>query len=107
MVVDDPTDPRTDVGPVIDQGAYDRLMTYRESVRERWLHTIGAPSAGLFVPPTMIRTDRIEDVTKEWFGPLLHVTTWPAASSSRPCAGSMPAALVSQWGFTAGSPARP
>jgi len=78
LVVGDPADPRTDVGPVIDQSAYDRLMSYRESVGDRWLHTIGSPSAGLFVPPTMIRADRIEDVTREWFGPLLHVTTWPA-----------------------------
>jgi RHH-type proline utilization regulon transcriptional repressor/proline dehydrogenase/delta 1-pyrroline-5-carboxylate dehydrogenase len=78
LVVGNPADPRTDVGPVIDQGAYDRLMEYRESVRDRWLHTISAPQAGLFVPPTIIQADRIEDVTKEWFGPLLHVTTWPA-----------------------------
>jgi RHH-type proline utilization regulon transcriptional repressor/proline dehydrogenase/delta 1-pyrroline-5-carboxylate dehydrogenase len=78
LVVGDPADPRTDVGPVIDRGAYDRLMEYRAAKQNRWLHTIAAPPDGLFVPPTMIQADRVEDVTKEWFGPLLHVTTWPS-----------------------------
>jgi RHH-type proline utilization regulon transcriptional repressor/proline dehydrogenase/delta 1-pyrroline-5-carboxylate dehydrogenase len=32
----------------------------------------------LFVPPTAIRVDALEDVGKEWFGPLLHVATWNA-----------------------------
>ena len=36
------------------------------------------PADGLFVPPTLIRLDAIEDLTQEWFGPLLHVATWPA-----------------------------
>jgi len=78
LVVGDPADPRTDVGPVIDRGAYERLMEYRGAKQNRWLHTVTAPVDGLFVPPTLIQADGIEDVTKEWFGPLLHVTTWPA-----------------------------
>ena len=78
LVVGDPADPRTDVGPVIDQGAYDRLMEHREKMRPCWIHTIDAPQTGLFVPPTAIRVDALEDVGKEWFGPLLHVATWNA-----------------------------
>ena len=78
LVVGDPADPRTDVGPVIDQAAYDRLMSHRDAMRPRWIHTIEAPTTGLFVPPTAIRVDRLEDVGKEWFGPLLHVATWKA-----------------------------
>ena len=30
LIVGDPADPATDVGPVIDRGAYDRLMAHRE-----------------------------------------------------------------------------
>jgi RHH-type proline utilization regulon transcriptional repressor/proline dehydrogenase/delta 1-pyrroline-5-carboxylate dehydrogenase len=30
------------------------------------------------VPPTAIRVNQIEDIGKEWFGPLLHVATWKA-----------------------------
>ncbi|HEY0111728.1 MAG TPA: bifunctional proline dehydrogenase/L-glutamate gamma-semialdehyde dehydrogenase PutA [Allosphingosinicella sp.] len=78
LVVGNPADPRTDVGPVIDQGAYDRLMAHREETRGRWVHTIGVPAEGLYVPPTIIRVDRVEDVRKEWFGPLVHVATWKA-----------------------------
>ncbi|MGA9582495.1 MAG: L-glutamate gamma-semialdehyde dehydrogenase, partial [Allosphingosinicella sp.] len=76
LVVGDPAEPRTDVGPVIDRGAYDRLMAHREASRSRWIHTVGVPGEGLYVPPTLIGVDRIEDVKKEWFGPLLHVATW-------------------------------
>jgi RHH-type proline utilization regulon transcriptional repressor/proline dehydrogenase/delta 1-pyrroline-5-carboxylate dehydrogenase len=39
---------------------------------------VKVPEQGLFVPPTLIGVDRIEDVGKEWFGPLLHVATWKA-----------------------------
>jgi RHH-type proline utilization regulon transcriptional repressor/proline dehydrogenase/delta 1-pyrroline-5-carboxylate dehydrogenase len=77
-----PGDPATDVGPVIDQSAYDRLMGYRDSVRDRWVKTVDAPDDGLFVPPTLIRLDRIEDLTQEWFGPILHVATWEAGTLS-------------------------
>jgi RHH-type proline utilization regulon transcriptional repressor/proline dehydrogenase/delta 1-pyrroline-5-carboxylate dehydrogenase len=78
LVVGDPADPRTDVGPVIDQGAYDRLMAHRNAKQNSWLKTIAVPEEGLFVPPTMIGVAEIEDVRCEHFGPLLHVTTWKA-----------------------------
>ena len=80
--IGDPGDPATDVGPVIDQAAYGRLMGYRASVEARWLKTLDAPADGLFVPPTLIRLDRVEDLNQEWFGPLLHVATWPAGQLS-------------------------
>jgi RHH-type proline utilization regulon transcriptional repressor/proline dehydrogenase/delta 1-pyrroline-5-carboxylate dehydrogenase len=78
LIVGDPADPRTDVGPVIDEPAYNKLMGHRAAKQNRWLKTIPVPETGLFVPPTLIRVDRIEDVDREWFGPLLHVTTWKA-----------------------------
>jgi RHH-type transcriptional regulator, proline utilization regulon repressor / proline dehydrogenase / delta 1-pyrroline-5-carboxylate dehydrogenase len=78
LLVGNPADPATDVGPVIDQAAYERLMRHRGAMQDRWIKTVGVPTDGLFVPPTMIRIDRIEDLQREWFGPLLHVTTWPS-----------------------------
>ena len=78
LVLGDPADPRTDIGPVIDQAAYDKLMAYRESMKARIVKTIDAPAKGLFVPPTLIRLDAIEDLQAEWFGPILHVATWQA-----------------------------
>jgi RHH-type proline utilization regulon transcriptional repressor/proline dehydrogenase/delta 1-pyrroline-5-carboxylate dehydrogenase len=78
LVVGDPADPKTDVGPVIDRGAYDRLMAHRNAKQNSWLKTIPVPEQGLFVPPTMIGVREIEDVRCEHFGPLLHVATWKA-----------------------------
>jgi RHH-type transcriptional regulator, proline utilization regulon repressor / proline dehydrogenase / delta 1-pyrroline-5-carboxylate dehydrogenase len=73
-------DPATDVPQVIDQAAYDKLMAYREGVRDRWVKTIEVPGDGLYVPPTLIRCDDIEGLNTEFFGPLLHVTTWKAGT---------------------------
>lgn len=79
LVLGDPAEPATDVGPVIDEAARDRLEAYRQSMRTRWLHTLPLPETpGWFVPPTLIAIDRIEDLRAEWFGPLLHVTTFKA-----------------------------
>jgi len=82
LTVGDPGDPATDVGPVIDQASYDKLMAYRESATAAQVHTVPVPAEGLFVPPTLIRLDRIEDLTREWFGPVLHVATWKAGALS-------------------------
>ncbi len=76
LIVGDPADPRTDVGPVIDAAAFDRLENYRQSQRERWVHTIAAPATGNFVAPTIIRLPSIDALREEWFGPILHVATW-------------------------------
>ncbi|MEH3159104.1 MAG: L-glutamate gamma-semialdehyde dehydrogenase [Sphingomonas taxi] len=74
----DPADPATDVGPVIDQAAYDKLMAYRAQVADRTVKTLEAPHDGLFVPPTLVRLGAIEELDREWFGPILHVATWEA-----------------------------
>ena len=76
--IGDPGDPATDVGPVIDRASYDRLMAYRADPKGRTIKTLPVPAEGLFVPPTLIRLAAIEDLDREWFGPILHVATWPA-----------------------------
>ena len=81
LVLGDPADFVTDVGPVIDAAAYDRLMAYRKTARPRWVHTLAAPaSPAHLVPPTIVRLDRPEDLTEEWFGPILHVATFKAGA---------------------------
>jgi RHH-type proline utilization regulon transcriptional repressor/proline dehydrogenase/delta 1-pyrroline-5-carboxylate dehydrogenase len=80
LVVGDPADPATDVGPVIDSAAFDRLEAYRQSQRPRWRHSVAAPATGNFIAPTVIALDRIADLDAEWFGPLLHVVTWRAGA---------------------------
>jgi RHH-type proline utilization regulon transcriptional repressor/proline dehydrogenase/delta 1-pyrroline-5-carboxylate dehydrogenase len=80
LVVGDPADPATDVGPVIDSAAFDRLEAYRQLQRPRWRHSVAAPATGNFIAPTVIALDRIADLDAEWFGPLLHVVTWRAGA---------------------------
>ncbi len=79
LVIGAPADPATDVGPVIDTASYDRLETYRQAQRRRWVHALDAP-AGDFIAPTVIRLDSIAELTQEWFGPILHVVTWKAGT---------------------------
>ena len=74
--IGDPSDPATDVGPVIDKAAYDRLMAYREQMKGRILHSVAVPDGGLFVPPTVIKIDHIDDLQTEHFGPIIHIVTW-------------------------------
>ncbi len=78
--VGEPRNPATDVGPVIDKAAYDKLMAYRERVKNRIVHSVPVPAVGLFVPPTLIRLDDMDQLEGEWFGPLVHVATWKAGA---------------------------
>ena len=111
LVLGNPADPATDVGPVIDAAAYTRLMDYRAEKKADWVHSVSAPlhedvegpgvaplshewhrsneephpqplpegrEGSLIVPPTIIRLKSIDDITQEWFGPILHVATWKA-----------------------------
>jgi RHH-type transcriptional regulator, proline utilization regulon repressor / proline dehydrogenase / delta 1-pyrroline-5-carboxylate dehydrogenase len=98
LIVGDPADPRTDVGPVIDRPSYDKLMGRRAAMKDRILKTVPVPGEGLFVPPTLIRLDAIEDLREEWFGPLLHVATWQGGD----LAGTVERVNASGFGLTMG-----
>jgi RHH-type transcriptional regulator, proline utilization regulon repressor / proline dehydrogenase / delta 1-pyrroline-5-carboxylate dehydrogenase len=94
----DPADPATDVGPVIDAAAFDRLETYRQSQRSRWVHAMDAPAGQQIIAPTIIRIDTPADLAAEWFGPILHVATWPAGRLAQTVA----AVNASGYGLTMG-----
>jgi RHH-type proline utilization regulon transcriptional repressor/proline dehydrogenase/delta 1-pyrroline-5-carboxylate dehydrogenase len=79
--IGDPVDASADVGPVIDAAAQARLLGHIERHRDRVIAACDLPpeaAKGCFVPPTVIRLDRIGDLREEWFGPVLHVVTWKA-----------------------------
>ncbi|MCU0890519.1 MAG: L-glutamate gamma-semialdehyde dehydrogenase [Sandarakinorhabdus sp.] len=97
LVVGDPADPATDVGPVIDSAAQAKLEAYRQSQAARWQHVLPVPD-GDFVAPTIIRLDAPTDLKAEWFGPLLHVATWPAGK----LAETVAAVNASGFGLTMG-----
>jgi RHH-type proline utilization regulon transcriptional repressor/proline dehydrogenase/delta 1-pyrroline-5-carboxylate dehydrogenase len=98
LIVGDPADPRTDVGPVIDAAAFDRLETYRQSMRAHWVHTIAAPPEGNFIAPTIIRLPSIAALRDEWFGPILHVATWKSGALD----ATVAAVNASGYGLTMG-----
>jgi RHH-type proline utilization regulon transcriptional repressor/proline dehydrogenase/delta 1-pyrroline-5-carboxylate dehydrogenase len=67
----------TDIGPVIDKEAQQNLLTHIEKVRAHAkasfsLEVPGA-DAGTFVPPTVLEISSLSELTKEVFGPVMHV----------------------------------
>ncbi|SFR45574.1 L-proline dehydrogenase /delta-1-pyrroline-5-carboxylate dehydrogenase [Yoonia tamlensis] len=81
LVVGDPWHLSTDLGPVIDAPAHQIIADHIAQAESdgRIIHQIKAPSAGgHFIAPTAIRVDSITDMTREIFGPVLHVATFKA-----------------------------
>jgi RHH-type proline utilization regulon transcriptional repressor/proline dehydrogenase/delta 1-pyrroline-5-carboxylate dehydrogenase len=81
LMLGDPHDPATHVGPVIDQESKDRLdawiAKHARQVRYRWDRDHALPE-GLFVPPTVIELNSAADLKEEVFGPVLHVVRFRA-----------------------------
>ena len=74
--VGDPSDPSTDVGPVIDAEACRFLSEYVEQLRTRRPPLARAqpvPAEGNFVAPVAFEVGSIRDLPGERFGPVLHV----------------------------------
>ena len=76
LVVGDPWDLTTDVGPVIDTKARDEIAGYIAANANRVLHRLEVPAQGYFIPPTMLKVGGIADLEREIFGPVLHVATF-------------------------------
>ena len=81
LVVGDPREKATDVGPIIDADALTRLSAYLERVREHIIYQfeLESPFLSTHCPPTIVKVDAIEDVQEEIFGPVLHVYSYSTA----------------------------
>ena len=72
----------TDVGPVIDAEARDGIEAHVAALaakgRPVFRATAGADAVthGTFVPPTLIELERVDELGREVFGPVLHVVRW-------------------------------
>ena len=91
LTLGDPERLRVDIGPVIDEDARRALERHVAAMRGRGRRVFragrvadpgcpaGEPSGnrGLFVPPTLIEIERIEELEAEVFGPVLHVLRYP------------------------------
>ena len=84
LALGDPRDPATHVGPVIDAEAKARLDRWIAGAEGqgrlvfRWDGDRPLPSAGTYVPPSIITLDRARDLREEVFGPILHVVRYRA-----------------------------
>jgi RHH-type transcriptional regulator, proline utilization regulon repressor / proline dehydrogenase / delta 1-pyrroline-5-carboxylate dehydrogenase len=79
LVVGDPQWLSTDVGPVIDDDARSALTRYIDEHESAVVHhrSLGAAHAhGLFVAPTVIELPRVAALTREVFGPVLHIVRY-------------------------------
>lgn len=76
LVIGDPQNLATDVGPIINEAALVRLQHYVEICRQqgRRIQQLTLPEnlQGHFMPPTIIDVDRFDQVDQEVFGPVLH-----------------------------------
>ena len=81
LVVGDPADPRTDIGPVIDEEARATLAKHRERLgaEATVLHELAAPAGGHFFGPVLAEIPSAAFLQKEVFGPILHVVRYDAA----------------------------
>ncbi len=74
--IGDPARYETDIGPVIDEEAKRALTAYVEARRDSILFETPRPASsktGTFVPPVLLEIKSIKELTREVFGPVLHV----------------------------------
>ncbi|TIC83805.1 trifunctional transcriptional regulator/proline dehydrogenase/L-glutamate gamma-semialdehyde dehydrogenase [Crenobacter intestini] len=88
LVIGDPAQLETDVGPVIDEEARANLARHIDvmQARARDSHLLALPDAcadGSFVAPVMFEIDTLSLLTREVFGPVLHVLRYDAADLGR------------------------
>ncbi len=81
--IGDPLDLKTEVGPVIDDGARKTLIEHRDRMAKdaKILHACTVSSgfdSGTFFPPHLVEIDSIDRLEREVFGPILHVVRYAA-----------------------------
>ena len=95
LVVGDPADLRTDVGPVITAVAADGLRAHIKEMTRRGRLLKSGPAAAAtsaieparFVSPQLIEIDSVHDLEREAFGPILHVLRYAARDLPQVLAG--------------------
>ena len=84
LVVGDPSRLSTDVGPVIDEEARANIADYVESLRGKAKVVAEAAAPidavkGTFIRPISIEIGALTDLTREIFGPVLHIVRFRGA----------------------------
>lgn len=83
LVIGDPWDESTDVGPVIDEEARKTITDHCDRMirKGRLLFKVEVPPTapdGYFVSPMAFRLDSLDELKQEIFGPVLHVISFKA-----------------------------
>jgi RHH-type proline utilization regulon transcriptional repressor/proline dehydrogenase/delta 1-pyrroline-5-carboxylate dehydrogenase len=78
LVIGDPADPGTDIGPVIDAAAKEELERHvrRLESKAKVLHRLRVPDSGTFFAPTLSEIPSADFLEREVFGPILHIVRY-------------------------------
>ena len=87
LVIGDPAELSTDVGPVIDAEARAMLSRHVDRMQAKGfaVHQCKLPdgtAAGTFFPPTLVEVDDLGELHREVFGPIVHVVRYAAGRLS-------------------------
>ncbi len=107
----DPARPETDIGPVIDEAALDRLRRHRAFLAERAqiLFECDAPvtsSDSCFFPPLMAEIPDLSLINEEVFGPILHILRYDPDDIGAPFRGPGTQLAAKGFGLTLGAHTR-
>ncbi|HEY2808892.1 MAG TPA: bifunctional proline dehydrogenase/L-glutamate gamma-semialdehyde dehydrogenase PutA [Steroidobacteraceae bacterium] len=88
LVIGDPSQVATDVGPVISAPAQQRLRAHAERMRReaKLLYACELPAGlehGHFVAPQLFELNRLDQLRSEEFGPILHVARYRSGELPR------------------------
>jgi RHH-type proline utilization regulon transcriptional repressor/proline dehydrogenase/delta 1-pyrroline-5-carboxylate dehydrogenase len=81
LALGDPALPATDIGPLIHDRAREALQAHLREAASYGTDlsgSIAVPDGGSFFAPRLIEIDAISSLTREVFGPVLHVVRWQA-----------------------------
>src|SRR6266550_5028073 len=82
--IGDPRDLATQIGPVIDADAKQRLETHIARMKkEARVHLASAAPGGNYVAPHIFELSDADQLAEEVFGPILHVVRYPAERLDR------------------------
>jgi RHH-type proline utilization regulon transcriptional repressor/proline dehydrogenase/delta 1-pyrroline-5-carboxylate dehydrogenase len=86
--IGDPLDYATDVGPVIDRDAMEKLDAHKKRMRRQATELVNLPlpeacRAGTYVTPGVYELDRADALKEEVFGPILHVVRFQGGHLDR------------------------
>ena len=85
LTIDDPENPETDIGPIINQEAKQRLELHINDCKKQHYVCLSEQytndkNSGYFINPTLIEINSIEQLSEEYFGPILHIIRYDLES---------------------------